>query len=138
MLLGLETHFLSELRQVAVFHVRSPPHSRVPATVIYITHLPDAQPSSSLVGRPGYPPSDDITYPEEQRYTLQWLNGDTPVIRARVSRNADAAFKEHSGIPQPSSALLRLSGGPWNVLAGHRKFKSAEGPRVAAEIQHIC
>jgi len=54
--------------------------------------------------------SNDVTYPSNGRYSLQWLNPDPNVI-AMIPNNRDAAFKKRSKRPKPSSLLLHYNYG---------------------------
>jgi len=54
--------------------------------------------------------SNDVTYPSNSRYSLQWLNPDPNVI-AMIPNNRDAAFKKRTKKPKPSSLLLHYNYG---------------------------
>ncbi|KAJ7930476.1 hypothetical protein B0H13DRAFT_1858610 [Mycena leptocephala] len=85
MLLGAEVHIVAESRQVAVL--------KTPNLVLGVNDIP----ACHTRVLPDY-----IKYPDEQRYTLQWLDGDSPELLARIPNNSDATFRKFTHVPKPS------------------------------------
>ncbi|KAJ6530689.1 hypothetical protein B0H19DRAFT_1191825 [Mycena capillaripes] len=94
MLLGAEAHIVAESRQVAVL--------KTPNLVLGVNDIPACH-TRTL--------PDHIKYPDGQRYTLQWLDGDSPELLVRIPNNSDATFRKHTHIPKPSPMLLHYNYG---------------------------
>jgi hypothetical protein len=67
--------------------------------------------------------SEDIKYPDQERYTLQWLNG-SEALQLRTPNNSDATFKKYNRKPKPSPLLLHYNYGAaavkwWGHGAAH-------------------
>jgi len=61
---------------------------------------------------------DNVSYPTDSRYTLQWLT--TPARFVAVPNNGDAAFKKDTKLPKPSDLLLHYNYGAAAVkMWGH-------------------
>ena len=54
---------------------------------------------------------DNIKYPNQGRYTLQWLVSPYAALTSAVSNNTDATFKETTRKPKPSDLLLHYNYG---------------------------
>ena len=52
----------------------------------------------------------DVGYPAEERYTLQWLDPD-PLALGTIPNNSDAAFNRNTRKPKPSDLLLHYNYG---------------------------
>ncbi|KAJ7769504.1 hypothetical protein B0H16DRAFT_1307519 [Mycena metata] len=107
MLVGLEVHAVTESREVAVLQTPNP--------VLGVNDIPPRH-NRAL--------PDDIKYPDEQRYTLQWLHGDSPEVLARIPNNSDATFKKRTHLQKPSPMLLHYNYGAaavkwWGHGASH-------------------
>lgn len=94
MLLGADLHMIAELRNVVVLNT--------PNLVLDVNDVPP-HPARTL-GR-------DTEFPDMQRYSLQWLQGDSPQLLLYYPNNTDAAFRRHTHIPRPSPALLHYNYG---------------------------
>ncbi|KAJ7246669.1 hypothetical protein C8J57DRAFT_1724736 [Mycena rebaudengoi] len=88
MLLAFEQHHLFDRRQLVVL--------KTPNLVLAMDDIPP---------RPARTVGDISKYPDGQRYTLQWLEGEDD-LRARTANNSDAAFRKHTHILKPSPLLL--------------------------------
>ncbi|KAJ6473663.1 hypothetical protein C8R45DRAFT_874131 [Mycena sanguinolenta] len=93
MLLGVEAHIVAELRQVVVV--------KTPNLVLDVDDIPPRHPRAL---------TENIKYPDGQRYTLQWLHGSVEE-RAVVPNSCDATFKKHSHTLKPSPMLLHYNYG---------------------------
>ncbi|KAJ7653837.1 hypothetical protein B0H17DRAFT_957194 [Mycena rosella] len=94
MLLGAEVHIVAESRQVAIL--------KTPNLVLGVNDIPACH-TRAL--------PDHIKYPDGQRYTLQWLDGDSPELLAGIPNNSDATFRKYPHIPKPSLILLHYKYG---------------------------
>jgi hypothetical protein len=108
-----DVHHIFDSREAAILKVR---HTRRPMS--YISHISlatDAQSPNHVLDTTDIPRQDrlfgmpeGVTYPENKRYTFQWLTSPDPVI---VLNNIDAAFKIRNRDPKPSDLLLHYNYG---------------------------
>ncbi|KAF8801171.1 hypothetical protein BYT27DRAFT_7235831 [Phlegmacium glaucopus] len=54
---------------------------------------------------------DNVAYPRGSRYTLQWLETPSTVMKSTIPNNSDATFKRHTRKPKPSDLLLHYNYG---------------------------
>ncbi|KAF7371615.1 hypothetical protein MVEN_00017000 [Mycena venus] len=93
MLLDSNAHIVADSRHVVVL--------KTPNAVLGVDDIPPRH-NRAL--------DDDIKYPDEQRYTLQWLHG-TAKEQAVVPNNSDATFRKYTRILKPSPMLLHYNYG---------------------------
>ncbi|KAJ7925799.1 hypothetical protein B0H13DRAFT_1113789 [Mycena leptocephala] len=93
MLLDSNAHIVADSRHVVVL--------KTPNLVLRVDDVPARHPRAL---------TQNIKYPDGQRYTLQWLHGSAEE-RAVVPNNSDATFKKQSRTPKPSPMLLHYNYG---------------------------
>lgn len=54
---------------------------------------------------------DNVAYPAQKRYTLQWLTSPDVFLSPVIPNNGDAAFKKETKKPKPSDLLLHYNYG---------------------------
>jgi hypothetical protein len=73
----------------------------------------------------------NVSYPDHERYTLQWLLNPGPFMLTVIPNNVDAAFKTTSKKPKPSDLLLHYNYGAAAVKwwgHGINFFKNCTNP----------
>ncbi|KAJ6529483.1 hypothetical protein DFH09DRAFT_934820 [Mycena vulgaris] len=117
MLLSLDAHRGVDQRQLVVL--------QTPNAVLNVGDVPPCHIR---------PIKNDVKYPEGQRYTIQWLNGDEDE-RAVITNNSDATFNKLTSIRKPSPMLLHYNYGAaavrwWGHGKSHLEVSTRTRPIV--------